>query len=302
MVSFVKSLRCGLLENGEKLGLSQIRGGLAFKTTNQQVDSIYLAMETDDDNNGKSHLARRQSNFLTQNNFGWATLTSPRWPFDEECMESISDDFHESLKRSRTRIMRRSLNEVTFHLVWLDCIDASSAVLAVDCEAFWGNTFIRKELNLTIEAPLFTRNTVQVAYEADARCYETFGRWRDALRHLLQFPRWCLQFVDIWHSPKRVNQHELDPGDLYPHGQLGKTYMARVATGIDWSHLRTAIEDGEPDQTIVFTCRPAWECFQELFSLWDMWDSTLLVTSTVHIDRTNGLTLQHEDCKYELRQ
>ncbi|POS70442.1 hypothetical protein DHEL01_v211164 [Diaporthe helianthi] len=137
-IGLIKDYRYHFLEKGSQLGLSKIRGGLMFNTT-KQTDSMYLVMETDDelqkDGTWKSCLARERASGLNESNVGLLTLASPRWAFEQSCMESISDDFYKSLRRSRTWI-RPSREQVTFHLVWLDGIDADVADLPLDCEEF----------------------------------------------------------------------------------------------------------------------------------------------------------------------
>lgn len=251
IASLIKSIREHLLASGQQLGLSRIRGGLVFHQVNQQDESIYIVMETDDSCSGTSNPITQQVSHLTNSNTGSHTITSPRWPGRIDCMESVSDDFHQSLKHSQY-LVRPAKKEVTFHFVWIDCLTADAATRALDCEDYWGNKIVRRELRLNIEAPPFTTNTVKKGHEADPRNFNNYWDWRDRLRHLLQFSRWALDFVEIFFLPRTVDQSELDLSlfrtpDHQQH-YLGGPSRLLAVPDTNYPDLRRAVAYGEADQ------------------------------------------------------
>lgn len=294
--SFIKFIRDRLLPSGQKLGLSQIRGGLVLTQNNQQYDSAHIVMETDDSCSDTSDLTARPVSHLTNDNAGPHNITSPRWPNHIACMEMVSNDFHESLRHSRC-LVRPSRKDVTFHFVWIDSLTASNAIRALDCEDFWGNKFIRKELGLNIAAPPFATNTVRKGYEADPRNFNNYQQWRDRLRHLLQLPRWTLQFVKLSLLPQTVDQSELDASIFNTSDHQGKysrePNKVIIVPDTPYQDLLRAVESGEADQTIFFSCEPAWPCFVARGDISPLWESDLHTDTVQCIDRTTGLLLEY---------
>lgn len=296
ITSFIKYFRDRLMASGQQLGLSQIRGGLAFSQKDQQYDGVYVVMEAGGRCNDDSQLAAHQVSHLANNNTGPQNLTSPRWPDDLTCMEVVSDDFHEALRHSRY-LVRPPRKEVTFHFVWIDCLNASCANSAVDCEDFWGNPLIRGKLGLKIAAPHFVTNTVKMGYEADPRNFDNYREWRDRLRHLLQLPMWALDFVEILVLPRAIDRSELVPSLFNtPHQQEqqlgGKKRIMRVP---DTPHpdLMRAVSYGEAEQTIFFTCEPAWPLLVSSGDVPPLWETDLHKDTVACLDRETGLFLEY---------
>lgn len=252
-------------------------------------------METDDNRSGTSRLITQRESHCADSNPGSKTETSPRWPNEVTCMEVVSDDFYDSLRHSRC-LSRPARKEVTFHFMWIDGLTASNAIQALDCEDFWGNKFVREELGLKIAAPNFAKNTVQLGYEADPRNFNNYREWRDRLRHLLQFPRWALQFVEILLLPRTIDKSELDPSlfNASDHQEGHSGGPNRVITVPDtlYQDLLRAVTDGEADQTILFVCEPVWPCVVGGCDISSLWESDLHRDSTVILDRTTGLLLE----------
>lgn len=295
VASFIKSFRERLLASGQQLGLSQIRGGLVFDPIDQQDGSMYIMMETDDSCGGTSHLVTQQASHLTNNNDGSHITGSPRWPGDDACMEVVSDDFHASLRHSKY-LARPAREEVTFHFVWLDGLSAPAATQAVDCEDYWRNKLVQKKLGLNIAAPHFETNDVKKGYEADPRNFIDYNHWKDRLRHLLQFPRWALQFGQIFLLPRAVDRSELDlnffSNPAHHVHYLGGPNRLLAVPDTDYHDLQRAISYGEADQTIFFTCQPAWPCFVS-GDMSRLWDSLLHAGMMVYLDRNTGLLLEY---------
>lgn len=294
LVSFIKSIRDRLLASEQHLGLSQIRGGLLFHKKDQQFDSVYCVMETDDSCSGTSRLITQRGSHLADSNAGSKTETSPRWPNEVTCMEVVSDDFLESLRHSRY-LSRPARKEVTFHCIWIDGLTASNAIRALDCEDFWGNKLVRKQLGLNTAAPDFATNTVELGYEADPRNFNNYEEWRDRLRHLLQFSRWALQFVRILLLPRTIDQSELVPSLFNASDHQGKHSGGpnKVITVPDtpYQELLRAVTDGKADQTVLFVCEPVWSCVVSGCDISPLWESDLHKDTTVIVDRTTGLLL-----------
>lgn len=297
LVSFIKSIRDHLLANGQQLGLSRIRGGLFFHRKNQQFDSVYCVMETDDSCNGTSRLITQRGSNFADSNAGSKTETSPRWPNEVTCMEVISDDFHESLRNSRF-LIRPARKNVTFHLMWIDGLTASNATRALDCEDFWGNKLVRTVLGLTeYAAPAFATNTVKLGYQADPRNFNNYEQWRDRLRHLLQFSRWALQFAKMLLLPRTIDKSELDPSLFnasdYQREQSGVPNRDITVPDAPYRELLRTVTDGEANQTILFVCEPAWPCVVRGGDISPLWESHLHTNSIEILDRTTGLLLEY---------
>lgn len=295
LASFIKFIRGRLLASGEQLGLSQIRGGLLFHKKDQQFDDVYCVMETNDSCNGTSRLITQRGSHFADSNAGSKTETSPRWPNEVTCMEVISDDFHESLRHSRY-LIRPARKNVTFHCMWIDGLTASNAIRALDCEDFWGNKLVREVMGLKLTAPAFAKNTVKLGYEADPRNFHKYEVWRDRLRHLLQFPRWALQFVKILLLPRIMDQSELDPSlfNASDHQREHSEGLNRVITVPDtpYQELLRAVTDGEADQTVLFVCEPVWSCVARGCDISPLWESNLHKDTDAILDRTTGLLLE----------
>lgn len=299
-LSFIKSLRCKLLASGKQLGISRIRGGLLCG-----AGSVHLIMESDDSCEGstiRTHLIPEENTRMVHWYGSTPVSMSLRWANDPLCMEMVSDDFHESLNTSRAlnrAQVRPPRKEVTFHMIWVDGLGVRNATLALDCEQFWGNKNVREELGLNITRPSFATGAVQKTYEVDPRKFQNIGEWRDALRHALQFPSWALDFVDAWIVPRAVEETELDAS--FPHDLPGQAKcvqvcdVARSHTTLTWYGIQNEVENGEANQTILFTCQPAWACLHkdadpkllwetEMYSSWDL---------SFYVDRTTGLLLEY---------
>lgn len=288
MASYIKFIRCRLLATGEGLGLSRIRGGLVFNMRDQQYDSVYILMETDDSFNGRSSVATQEPSQSANNNNGSHTITPPRWPDEPACMEMVSDDFHASLSDSRA-LIAPARKEVTFHLLWIDGFSRhpDCALRALQCKDFWESEDIRKGLGLNVAAPAFATDVVPKGSEADPRNFNTYGEWRDRLRHLLHFQRWFLQFLTVWLIPRKA---ELSEVNAWPSsGRPDLVFPDRV---IPYQDLLRAVEDGEAIQTILFLCRPAWVCVAAHGNTSFLWESDLHHGSNDFVDQTTGLLLE----------
>lgn len=56
--------------------------------------------------------------------------------------------------------------------------------------------------------------------------------------------------------------------------------------------LVKAVEDGEADQTILFSCKPAWHCLERYGDRSLLWESNLHRYSVACLDRKTGLRLE----------
>lgn len=266
-----------------------------FDPIDQQDGSMYIMMETDDSCGGTSHLITQQASHLTNNNNGLHLTGSPRWLGGDACMEVVSDDFHASLRQSQC-LARPARNEVTFHFMWLNGLTANAATQAMDCEDYWRNELVQKALGLNIAAPHFETNDVKKGYEADPRNFIDYNHWKDSLRHLLQFPRWALQFGQIFLLPRAVDRSELDVNFFSHPAQhvhyLGGPNRLLAVPDTDYHDLQRAVSYGEADQTIFFTCQPSWPCFVS-GNMSRLWDSLLPKDMMVYLDRNTGLLLEY---------
>lgn len=296
IASCIKSFRDRLLASGQQLGLSQIRGGLVFNRRNQQYDSVYVMMESNDGCTDIPNPVAQQVSRLMETNTGTLTLTSRRWPDDVACMEMVSDDFYKSLERSRN-LTRPPRKEITFHFVWLDCLSASYVTQAMDCEDFWAYPVIRQELGLKSAAPHFVTNTVKMGYDADPRNFNNYRAWRDRLRHLLQFTRWAVDFVQILVLPRTLDQSESVSGlfsrSAEQEQHLEETDRRFRVPDTPYSNLTRVVGDGEAEQTIFFTCEPAWQCLGRSGGMTRLWETNLHRDTVACLDRLTNLPLEY---------
>lgn len=290
IASLIKSIRDRLLAGGKQLGLSQIRGVLVFNPLRGQNAIVYVVMETGDNNNGSSHLVKQRVSHLKNDSLWSDITTTPRRPDDKRCMEVVSDDFFRFLSRSRY-LLAPPWKTATFNLVWVDGVTPKNDVRAVVCKDFWGNERIRKTLGLNFEAPTIATNTIEVGHEADPRNFGTYEESRDRLRHLLQFPMWCLQFVKILVAPHDFDQSKINPGlfdTSYHQGQdLEGPNRVMVVPDTPYQDLVNAVRGGKK-HTVFFVCEPAWSCFAHRDRIWE---SNLYKGKRAWLDRTTGLML-----------
>lgn len=290
IASLIKSIRDRLLAGGTQLGLSQIRGGLVFNPLRRQYGTAYLVMETGDNDNGSSHLVKQRVSNLEIDSLESDITRTRRRRHDKRYMDVVSHDFVRSLSRSRY-LSAPPWKTATFNLVWVDGVTPMNYLRAVVCKEFWGNELTRKTLGLNVEAPTFATSTVKVGHEADPRNFGTYEEWRDRLRHLLQFPMWCLQFVKIIVAPRELDQSELNPSlfdTSYYQGQdLEGPNRVMVVPDTPYQDLVNAVGGGKK-HTIFFVCEPARSCFAHRDRIWE---SNLYKGKRAWLERTTGLVL-----------